>query len=159
MGRRDTPRAALLSKTALGALVAVSFVQVPLLAQTTNTPVSPTPQATRFVFAQTDPKGRERFFVFELLDSSRIREAREIIANPGNRKNHVQGTVIQKPAAYNPEWSFHLAPNSIGFFENQIEVCDANVTYVQDHLDEVGGSFLPKSFWCPWSSRLVREIR
>lgn len=45
-----------------------------------------------------------------------------------------------------------------GLFEMQIEVCDANVTYVEEHLDEVGGGFLPKSFWCPWSSELEAEI-
>ncbi|MEH2433373.1 MAG: hypothetical protein V7K25_03825 [Nostoc sp.] len=39
-----------------------------------------------------------------------------------------------------------------------IEVCDATTNYVNDHLDEVGGAFLPGLFWCPWSSQLVKEI-
>jgi hypothetical protein len=51
-----------------------------------------------------------------------------------------------------------MAPDTIGFFEMQIEVCDANSNYVEEHLDEVGGSFLPKSFWCPWSSTLAAEV-
>lgn len=89
----------------------------------------------------------------------RISDARKIIANPSDPRRHVQGKVVQQAASYNPSWSFHLAPDSVAFFEMQIEVCDANVTYVQAHLDEVGGSFLPKSLWCPWSSWLAREVR
>ena len=140
-----------ITATILGLYAATATAQSPPAAP------GPSPSAL-FVFAQTDPKGVERFFVFRLEDSARIQEARAILARPSVLKRPVQGTVIQKPAPYNPQWSFHLMPSSIGFFEMQVEVCDANVTYVQDHLAEVGGSFLPKSFWCPWSSRLIREI-
>jgi hypothetical protein len=35
-----------------------------------------------------------------------------------------------------------------------MEVCDASMTYVEDHLDEVGGAFLPGAQWCPWDSKL-----
>lgn len=111
-----------------------------------------------FEFRQVDPKGKEHFFIFKLTDPTRIEEARAIIAGAAPLKVHVHGTIIKHQATYNPQWSFHLAPQTVGFFEFQIEVCDANVTYVQEHLDEVGGSFLPRSFWCPWSSRLVREL-
>ncbi|MCA6115227.1 hypothetical protein J6524_09995 [Bradyrhizobium sp. WSM 1738] len=54
--------------------------------------------------------------------------------------------------------AFHLMPETVKPFELQIEVCDANVMYVEAHLDEVGGAFLPKSFWCPWSSELEFEV-
>ena len=130
-----------------------------VLGQSSATPPTASgAQRALFAFAQTDPKGLEQIFIFELRDPARIAKARAIIANSSALKRHVQGTVISRPAPYNPGWSFHLAPESIVFFEIQIEVCDANVTYVQDHLDEVGGSFLPKSVRCPWSSRLVREV-
>jgi hypothetical protein len=39
-----------------------------------------------------------------------------------------------------------------------IEVCDANMMYVEDHLDEAGGAFLPGNHWCPWDSRVTREV-
>ena len=110
-----------------------------------------------FVFEQTAPNGDLKRFVFKLTDDQKIKEARMILAQ-GGHKNHVQGTIIQQKAPYNPGWSFHLQPETIGFFEIQIEVCDANVTYVEDHLDEIGGSTLPKSFWCPWSSKLSAEV-
>ena len=111
-----------------------------------------------FVFEQKSPKGELREFVFELHDEAKIAEARAILADTDTLKNHVQGTIIPRPIPYNPGWSFHLGPSTISFFEMQIEVCDANATYVEEHLDEIGGSTLPNSFWCPWSSRLAREL-
>lgn len=111
-----------------------------------------------FAFEQATPQGDLRRFVFRLDELAKIAEARRILAGAEPLKVHVQGTVVPQAQSYNPDWSFHLAPDSIGFFELQIEVCDANAIYVQEHLDEVGGSFLPNSFWCPWSSRLVEEL-
>jgi hypothetical protein len=111
-----------------------------------------------FSFEQSDPKGNILEFIFALKDETRIAESRAIIADSLLPKRHVMGAVIPSRAVYNPSWSFHLAPNSISFFENAIEVCDANVTYIESHLDEVGGAFLPKSHWCPWNSWLKREI-
>jgi hypothetical protein len=114
--------------------------------------------AAYFVFEQAAPKGENKLFVFKLVDSEKIDEARWIIQNKQSTKVHVQGTIVKSKAPYNPEWSFHVDPSSVDFFEIQIEVCDANVTYVEDHLEEVGGGTLPRSFWCPWSSRLTREV-
>jgi len=111
-----------------------------------------------FAFEQISPEGELEQFVFRLDDPIRIEEARRILASGEKLKTHVQGTIVQRPVGYNPGWSFHLDPGTIGFFEMQIEVCDANVTYVEAHLEEVGGSLLPKSFWCPWSSRLSKEV-
>lgn len=114
--------------------------------------------AAYFYFSQESPEGQEQKFVFKLVEDTKIDQARELIRTGNKLSSHVQGTVIPAQAPYNPAWSFHLRPESIGFFELQIEVCDANVSYVQEHLDEVGGSFLPRSFWCPWSSQLAGEI-
>jgi hypothetical protein len=114
--------------------------------------------AAYFAFEQNSPKGERKIFVFKLTDDARIDEARAILQQSPRTKDHVQGTIVSSKVPYNPEWSFHLDPNTIGFFEMQIEVCDANVTYVEEHLDEIGGSTLPRSFWCPWSSRLFAEV-
>jgi hypothetical protein len=109
-----------------------------------------------FEFVQESPEGETNRFIFKLEESAKIAEAREIIKSNGP-KSHIQGTIIPQRVPYNPKWSFHLAPKSIGFFEMQTEVCDSNVTYVEEHLDEIGGSTLPRSFWCPWSSKLSSE--
>jgi uracil-DNA glycosylase len=97
-------------------------------------------------------------FVIRIDDQEMIGRARAILSGKETQAIHVQGTVIQEKAPYNPKWSYHLAPASIGFFEWQIEVCDANMRYVEEHLSEVGGAFLPKAHWCPWASRLVKEL-
>ena len=41
-----------------------------------------------------------------------------------------------KPAEYNPGWSYHLVSESIDFFEFAIEVGDAAIQDVEEHLDE-----------------------
>lgn len=111
-----------------------------------------------FAFEQSSPDGVVNDFIFKLTSEVKIIEAREILANPLSLKHHVQGSIIIGKASYNPKWSFHLDPDSIGFFEIQAEVCDANVTFVENHLDEIGCSTLPQNFWCPWSSKICREV-
>jgi hypothetical protein len=114
--------------------------------------------AAYFVFDQTSPSGDLNEFVFMLRDESRIEEARRILGDPASYKVHVQGKVVKRRAPYNPRWSYHLDPDTISFFEMAIEVCDANMVYVEENLDEVGGSTLPNLHWCPWSSHLRREL-
>ena len=65
---------------------------------------------------------------------------------------------MKERASYNPDWSYHLAPESIEFFEMAVEVCDATTAYVEEHLAEAGGSFLPGNAWCPWTSKLLDEV-
>jgi len=97
-------------------------------------------------------------FVIRLEDDALIAHARELVSGATNRQPHVQGTVVTSPADYNPGWRYHLDPASIKFFDMALEVCDAASTYVEKHLDEIGGAFLPKSHWCPWASRLTAEV-
>lgn len=97
-------------------------------------------------------------FVFMLTNEERIAQARRILSGEEQMEVHVHGRIVKRPAPYNPRWSFHLDPDTIQFFTQAIEVCDANIQYVEDHLDEAGGAFLPGSHWCPWSSRLIKEV-
>ncbi|SEG34180.1 hypothetical protein SAMN04489712_104487 [Thermomonospora echinospora] len=103
------------------------------------------------------PPGPERF-IFRLTDPDKIREARDILSGSERHKTHVLGKIVKSTAPYNPGWNYHLDPQSISFFAYAIEVCDATPWYVQNHLDEVGGAFLPGAHWCPWGSRLLREV-
>jgi hypothetical protein len=97
-------------------------------------------------------------FVFKLTDPKKIQEARDILSGKQKDRTHVTGIIVTSAAPYNPGWGFHYEPESISFFEMSIEVCDAAIEYVEEHLDEVGGAFLPGNRWCPWGSRLLREI-
>ncbi|WP_278263712.1 calmodulin [Nocardia sp. AG03] len=107
-------------------------------------------------FALTDHTGKE--FVFELNNEQRIAEARRILSGDETMSIHVMGRVRKSTKSYNPNWSFHLDPDTISFFTMAIEVCDSSIDYLEDHLDEACGAFLPGCFWCPWSSRLTREV-
>ena len=97
-------------------------------------------------------------FVFEVTDEAKIQHARNILSGKEQDQVHVMGRIIKRPAPYNPGFDYHLDPATISFFFVAIEVCDARMEYVSDHLDEACGAFLPGCFWCPWGSRVVREV-
>jgi hypothetical protein len=97
-------------------------------------------------------------FVFALNDPKLIEEALAIIHSPKPRRPHVSGIIDTSTAPYNKKWGFHYQPSTISFPEVSIEVCDAETSYVQEHLKEVGHEFLPGNRWCPWSQHVVREI-
>ncbi len=102
------------------------------------------------------PEGRT--FVVRTSDPAIAQHARALIDGRETKPVHLMGTVVKAPAFYNPGWSFHLDSNSLGFFDAATEVCDGDIEELERHLEEVGGAFLPKSRWCPWSSRPLREI-
>ncbi|WUH89932.1 calmodulin-binding protein [Streptomyces sp. NBC_00433] len=97
-------------------------------------------------------------FVIKLTESSDIEHARELVSGATTDEPHILTRIIKQPAPYNPRWSYQANPDETSFFNQAIEVCDASIPYVEDHLDEVGGPFLPGRVWCDWSSHLVREI-
>jgi hypothetical protein len=96
-------------------------------------------------------------FVVKLEDRRLIAHARELISGKTQARPHVSGIIVKKQAAYNRPWRFHLAPKSISFFDNAVEVCDSTIRGIDEHLDEVGGAFLPGNRWCSWSSHLIEE--
>jgi hypothetical protein len=96
-------------------------------------------------------------FVIALTDPATIAEARAMASGQAPSR-HVTGLVVAEAVPYNAPWSFHLDPDSISFAEMSIEVCDAATSYVEAHLAEVGGAFLPDRRWCPWSSRVIAEV-
>jgi uncharacterized protein (TIGR03437 family) len=97
-------------------------------------------------------------FVVRVTDPVKIQHARDILAGKSNDSPHLTGTIVQAPACYSQPLSFHVDSASISFFDFATEVCDASITYVEQHLAEVGGAFLPGNTWCPWGSKLVQEI-
>ncbi|EAL71908.1 hypothetical protein DDB_G0269116 [Dictyostelium discoideum AX4] len=103
--------------------------------------------------------GDHNDFIFKLTDSKKIQMARDILSGKESNEVHVMGRIKKRPESYNPKFSFILDPDTITFFAMAIEVCDASTIYVEDHLDEACGAFLPGCFWCPWSSKLTREIK
>jgi hypothetical protein len=113
--------------------------------------------SSRAYFRFTDTNGQPRF-VIELNDPAKIEHARRILRGEETRQIHVHGRIVKRAMPYNPGWSYYLDPGTIDFFDMAIEVCDSSIQYLEDHLDEAGGAFLPGAHWCPWSSRLVDEV-
>lgn len=107
-----------------------------------------------FAFRQESDKE----FIFELADEDKIAHARRILSGEETDRVHVMGRIRKTAKPYNPGWDYHLDPDTVSFFAFAIEVCDANMDYVSDHLDEACGAFLPGCYWCPWSSKVVREV-
>lgn len=97
-------------------------------------------------------------FIVKLVEESTINHARDLVNGETTEEPHVVGRIVKRPADYNPRWSFHYDPQTVRFFDVAIEICDATIPYVEDHLDEAGGPFLPGGVFCPWTSRLVREV-
>lgn len=125
----------------LAFLVTVVFTAIPIRAQQAE------PPEAYFLF-HSPP--RTDTFVIKLTDPQKIQEARDIIAS--NAPKIVMGTLIKQPVYYNSPWSYHLDPKSISFSDGAIELCDANMRYLEENLIDA------YSAWCPWSSRLLREI-
>jgi len=108
-------------------------------------------------FLMSDGDSRNDF-VFALKNPKLINEAIAILHRPLDQRPHVSGIIDTSMAPYNRKWGFHFRPPTISFPEISTEVCDAETSYVQEHLKEVGGHFLPGNRWCPWSQKVVREI-
>ena len=106
---------------------------------------------------QTRPGEDE--FVFKLTDDNKIAEARNILNGKQANEVHVMGRILKKSEPYNPLYTFNFNPDTIQFFSIAIEICDASLMYVEDHLDEACGAFLPGCFFCPWTSKLIREVK
>ena len=83
-----------------------------------------TPETAYFVMTDTDETDR---FIIELSDSEKIAHARRIVSGEEKNLVHAQGTIVKETASYNPDWSYHLDPATIDFFEYAIEVCDAAI--------------------------------
>ncbi|WUI00526.1 calmodulin-binding protein [Spirillospora sp. NBC_00431] len=136
----------------------VALVLAALLAMATARPAgADAGPAVSAYFVFTDAGGQDEAVV-ELIDPADIDHARDLINGTATDNPQIMGKIIKQPAPYNPGWSYHFDPSTVDFFEIATEVCDSTISYVEEHLDEAGGAFLPGLTWCPWSSRVLREI-
>jgi hypothetical protein len=115
-------------------------------------------RATAFFQITDGANDEESKFVIKLVEMDKIVHARRILSGGEIQRIHIGGKIIKQSVNYNPGWSYHLDPQSIDFFEYAVEVCDAAITYIEEHLPEIGGSTLPNNIWCPWSSKIVKEL-
>jgi hypothetical protein len=131
-----------------------------LLALSNNSPALPPPiskPAPEPAYFQFDYPPYPETFIVQLVNPDKIFLARAILA--GQEPNRIiLGSIVKEVAAYNLPWSFYLDPQTVDFVSQAIEICDASIIYVEEHLAEACGAFLPNCIWCPWHSRLVAEV-
>lgn len=144
----------------LAATLIKAMAALPGKSMLSNKPsqLAPANVAAEEAYFLIDVLPRKETFTIKLTDPAKIQKARDIINGKDQSTPHVAGTIVKETACYNPPWGFHLDPSSIDFFASAIEVCDASIAYTESFLDEAGGHFLPGNHWCPWGSRLVKEI-
>ena len=90
-------------------------------------------------------------FVLKLTEQAKIDHARNVVRGTEQERIHVGATSTGGPVAWNPGWQFHIPPDSVYFFDQSIEICDASIAAVDQ-----GGP--PAGNWCPWTSEVFGEL-
>lgn len=93
---------------------------------------------------------------FQVLIRERevIREAQSLVGR-GNVKV-INGRLARGDGDFNQPWSWHMIPESVGFADGTIEVCDGRPSFIEEDLDywiDTLGRF------CPWGTEVVRRVR
>lgn len=134
-----------------------------------GTAIAQTVSPVYFSFISTHQKTHTPHeFVFGVTNPAVIAKLREILQeNYSGDELHIEGKIVTTRADYNEEWPFHFDPDTIQLFKNEIEHCDADPFEVEDNLALIGiedpndprGGFLVNHVWCPYTSRVVREVK
>jgi hypothetical protein len=90
-------------------------------------------------------------FVMKLDDEEKITHARNVIRGIEQERIHVGATDMGGAVPWNPGWQFHIPPEAVYFFDQQMEICDASIAEVDQ-----GG--MPAGHWCPWTSEIFGEL-
>ncbi|WP_413624442.1 hypothetical protein [Luteibacter sp. Lutesp34] len=129
---------------------------------TANTDASSAePRYFAFGMAVGEPTIDPNEFIIEVRDPALAERYTDIVR--GNERQPgvaFFGNVVPERAPYNEGWAFHVDPASLlPPSQTAIEVCDATPQFIEGHLAEVGGATLPGGNWCPWSMRVLREVK
>ncbi len=111
-----------------------------------------------FAFTYGGGWNTDKEFIVDITNDADIDHARRLLTGVETSKPHIMGRIRKQKKDYNPSYDFYLDPQTVAFFDMAIEVCDSTPQYVDDHLDEACGAFLPGCYWCPWGSKLTREV-
>ncbi|EFA82812.1 hypothetical protein PPL_04507 [Heterostelium album PN500] len=99
-----------------------------------------------------------RFFI-KLEDQELINHARRILSGKETNRTHIMGKIYKEKVKYNPNYPFHIVPDSISFFQFADDHCDVTTTFITHNYDDECGGSLPGCIWCPWQSQLVQEVK
>jgi len=90
--------------------------------------------------------------VFRILlrDPSLIRQARALVG--AGQQRIVTGALAQGDGGFNAPWNWHLDPDTIGFVEAAVEVCDGCPSFIESN-----GGHWDSGRYCPWRSEVIAE--
>ena len=97
-----------------------------------------------------NPNG-ETFRVL-IRDPEVAAEADRLIAS-GERRI-LSGRVVRGDGGFNEPWSWHIDPDSVGFADITIELCDGCPHYIEEDLTYWTDTV---RYYCPWSTEIVRR--
>lgn len=99
-----------------------------------------------------DPDGQT--FHALIRDPAVIAQADDLVG--AGQQQILSGTLLAEDGGFNAPWSWHLHPDTIGFSDFTIELCDGCPSFVEADLDywlERVGTY------CPWSTEVVERER
>jgi hypothetical protein len=107
------------------------------------------PMSAIFVVEVVD----ERFKVL-LTRAETIQQARELMESGESRV--LMGRLAAGDGGFNLGYDWHLEPESVGFHDVAMELCDGLPSHVEENVQYWLGTV---GTYCPWSSRIVAEAR
>lgn len=124
-----------------------------------NFPYAGTPYIKEFDI--TSKIGSEGFFTFSIVSQTlRVymtnpQSVRDAIDNyyKLNKQNIPGGLLVDnrpRKSPYDPQWSWHMKPDSIKMAEAAMEACDGLPSFVENNLDY----WTTLGTYCPWSAQI-----
>lgn len=114
----------------------------------------PVPTSVTFEFVHGNDKDAPTYRA-STSDTGLIDKVRAELQLPlQSRSLHINGAIAAN-ADDNAPWKWAFVPDRWSLAQLSIEVCDAQPSYVNDNLDEWLKSV---GSYCPWSSRVSREL-
>lgn len=113
-----------------------------------------------FISYAGGPKIDANEFVIEVSDPATAQRFDDVLHHRVVHKHIAfNAHIVPGRANYNEAWTYHVDPASVRPGSDfSVEVCSSTPEYIEEHLSDVGGSFLPGGEWCPWDMHLSREV-
>jgi len=106
----------------------------------------------------TNIEDTSQHFIVRIYEADAISQARAEVEKTEGPWKIISGVVEKEAVEWNPGWSFHILPETVIFGEIFIGTCSFSIAFLEENLEDVGGSVLPDLRWCPWSSRVLEEL-
>lgn len=115
-----------------------------------------------FEFDDVGEVTQGNLFVFRTSDPATIHHARRLISGASVCNPSVSGNTIRGTNAWNTAWGFQLDGDILfhGSSVEPLDSCDQTAAFINANLGVWCGDDATTAcrFWCPWHSKMTREI-